>query len=203
MSGRKLCPSPPPPCPLWPTSTPPTCARNVPPSVLLEIPTNPMTPGKTLSLHAGAHSTCASEPLHSEAPGHRGELPDDGEHPARTTSSAVSTGTSPAQAAAWLVCSPPVLCCSAFFFPARFHRDTDGYVQMWRRKETSTLRMAPRPPLELWRNPTQPRPLQQLRWHNCTTTGWLQTGTLIWFVSLRSVSGSFSFLFGDLLVRWY
>lgn len=71
--------------------------------VLLAIPANPMTLGKTLSLHAGAHSACASEPLYSEAPGDRGELLDDGEHPARTTSPAVSPGTSPAQAASWSV----------------------------------------------------------------------------------------------------
>lgn len=60
----------------------------------VRLETNPVGAlGKTLSLHAGAHSTCASEPLHPEAPGYRGELPDDGEHPARATGAAVTSRT--------------------------------------------------------------------------------------------------------------
>jgi hypothetical protein len=59
--------------------------------------------GKTLSLHAGAHSTCASEPLHPEAPGYRGELPDDGEHPARATGAAVTPRTRSTPATSGLV----------------------------------------------------------------------------------------------------
>ena len=79
---------------------------------------------------------------------------------------------------------------SVLFLSSRCsRRNIDGYVQMWRRNETSTLPMVLRPPLELWRNPTRPRPLQQLRWHNCITTDWPQTGTQIWFVSLRSFCG--------------
>jgi hypothetical protein len=71
---------------------------------------------------------------------------------------------------------------SPFVVPT-LYRDTDGYLQMWRRKETSTLRMAPRPPLELSMNPTRLRPRLQLRWHNCTTTDWPRIGIQTWFVS--------------------
>lgn len=61
-------------------------------------------PGKALSLHAGAYSTCASEPLHPEAPGYRRELPADGEHPARATCAAVSPRTRATPAASRSVC---------------------------------------------------------------------------------------------------
>jgi hypothetical protein len=66
--------------------------------------------GKTLSLHAGAYSTCASEPLHPEAPGDRGELPTHGEHPARATGAAVSSRTRTTPAASRSVCSLPLAC---------------------------------------------------------------------------------------------
>jgi hypothetical protein len=93
-----------------------------------------------------------------------------------------------------------------FLFPFLFtfyphpNRDTDGYRQMWRRKERSMLRMAPRPPLELSMNPTQLRPLQQLRWHNYTTTAWPRIGIQTWFVFLGCLVG-FRLLISPILTR--
>lgn len=60
---------------------------------------------------------------------------------------------------------------------------TDGYPQMWHRKGTSMSLTVPRLPLELWMNPTQPRRLRRLLWHNCTTIDWPQTGIQTWFVT--------------------
>lgn len=72
---------------------------------------------------------------------------------------------------------------NSFIFFLPFSRETDGYPQMWRRKETSMSLTAPRLPLELSMNPTQRRPLPQLRWHNCTTIDWPRIGTQTWFVT--------------------
>lgn len=84
--GVSICPRTPPPI-TW-------LAKAISVQLWSSTRTNPVGAlGKTLSLHAGAHSTCASEPLHPEAPGYRGELPDDGEHPARATGAAVAPRT--------------------------------------------------------------------------------------------------------------
>ena len=70
-----------------------------------------------------------------------------------------------------------------FFFSCLIATRTDGYAQMWRRKETYMWRTAPRLPLELWMNPTQLRPRRRWLWHNCITIDWPRIGIQTWFVA--------------------
>lgn len=82
---------------------------------------------------------------------------------------------------------PRMDCC---FLLSVLQQSTDGYTQMWRRKETfMLLTPARRLLLELLMNPTQRQLLRQLRWHNCITIDWPQTGIQTWFVALRAVVG--------------
>lgn len=115
--------------------------------------------GKALSLHAGAHPTCASESLHPEAPGYRRELPFDGQHPTRAKGASFTTRSCSTTTSTWLV----GICLSVEL------RMTDGYLQMWRIGTSTSLTPAPRPRRELSTNPTLLRPPRLLRWHNCTT----------------------------------
>jgi len=53
-------------------------------------------------------------------------------------------------------------------------------AMIWRIETSTSLIPAPRPPLELSMKPTPPLRPRPLRSHNCTTTVWPPTGTLIW-----------------------
>ena len=57
--------------------------------------------GETLSFHAGAYPSGASEQLHSQAPGHRRELYLDGHHPSGTASSDISAKSNSISPSQW------------------------------------------------------------------------------------------------------
>lgn len=80
-------------------------------------------------------------------------------------------------------CAP--LCRSSFSCPSpRKQGFANGQSQIWRIETSMSLIPAPRPPLELSMKPTPPLRPRPLLSHNCTTTVWPPTGTLIWYVLL-------------------